>query len=316
MIQFAHVGLPKSASTWLQTGLFSHHPDLGVISKVYEKHQQPSHLLKCFWSYAAGKSNDASYDTDYWRSEFSSLIENHFSGKKVMGISEEEFSNGGFVHYIPTLLPTLREVFGPIKILIILRHPMEYLRSVYSQYIKIGGTYSVGQFYNPDICNHLEKRIDYRLLIQDAQRLFGNKNVCILPFEMLIHEGEQAFVNEICMFLDVPTIPTSYFLDVHRNPSINRKSLPLYIFANNVDLLLTRLMSSDDRFRQGMLNKLLTRILRRVPFDKNSSPIAFPELDHLSRIPNYRAILREENFCFWVDEKEHYNYTFENYLLH
>ncbi|WP_234567148.1 hypothetical protein [Rhodohalobacter sp. 614A] len=93
---------------------------------------------------------------------------------------------------------TLKELFPNGKILIITRGFRGVLLSGYSQFIRMGGTLTFDQF-----CKLTDQNIDdfynYDYLIEIYFQIFGEDNVIVLPFELLLQSKSQflAHLEEI-----------------------------------------------------------------------------------------------------------------------
>ena len=303
LIQFAHIGLPKSASTWLQTTLFADHPNLQVVTKCGAYSPQPYDALKNF---RTQPSED--FDAAFWHGRFADEFSRYLDWNKTIGISDEEFANGGIMHNDPTMLSRIRQVFGDIKIILVLRHPIQYLRSAYGEYISKGGRQSPDQFYNPERAARLAKRIDFPALVQDIRRLFSADNILILPFEMIVQEGEQAFADAICDFLKVTRITIS---KGERNRGLTTASLPFFRYCNTFDKAVAeKLFKNEPRLRT---HYVLDRFLARVPLDKNAPRLPLPPVELVARLPEVERILKTERYQFWRGDLSKYNYDLGEY---
>ena len=103
--------------------------------------RQKAALLKTLWL-----SEPGDYDVDEARQGFQRLISLYETEGKVVGFSEECWSGHGITGHNALLAPErIRDIFGPIKILLILRHPVTYIYSQYNQFIKQGGAVTLRQ---------------------------------------------------------------------------------------------------------------------------------------------------------------------------
>lgn len=307
LIQFAHIGLPKSASTWLQTSLFAHHPDLQVITKTGAYTPEPYNALKDFRT-----QPPEDFDAAYWQERFAAEFSRYLDWSKTIGISDEEFANGGIMHNDPTMLWRIQRVFGDIKIILVLRHPIQYLRSAYGEYISKGGRQSPDQFYKPERAARLAKRIDFPALVQDVQRLFSADNILILPFEMIVQEGEQAFADAICDFLKVTRVDIQTMVSKgERNRGLTTASLPFFRYCNTFDKAITeKLFKNAPRLRA---HYALDLFLKRVPLDKNAPRLPLPPVELVARLSEVERILKTERYQFWRGELSRYNYDLGAY---
>ena len=79
------------------------------------------------------------------------------------------------------------------------------LKSMYSQYIKMGGTLPIKQFvYDPIVTPGLLERLKYHKIIDAYVELFGRENVHIGLFEEFIKD-KFTFTNMLYEFIGVRT---------------------------------------------------------------------------------------------------------------
>jgi hypothetical protein len=108
----------------------------------------------------------------------------------------------------------LRTVFGPCKVVMMLRSPLSLVESVYFQHLKrenVGGKYR--RFKRPwlhSIESWLESswghrgapghHLDYPVTIDAFVEIFGRENVGVFLFEELV-ENSEGFVRKLCDFV-------------------------------------------------------------------------------------------------------------------
>jgi len=182
-----HIGYPKTASTWLQQGLFKRE-DMGFFSP-----------------WRSGWSDPIAVD------QFISIDSFSFSSQKVYNIFEpglraaqekslcavlsQEMLSCNFLaqngYWGQEVADRLHQVFPNAKVLIIIREQKSIILSAYGQNIRNGGRQSIQQFidkenfksgYNPVFRLNV---LNYNLLIEHYQALFGKNQVLVLPFELL-----------------------------------------------------------------------------------------------------------------------------------
>lgn len=307
-VDFVHIGLPKAASTWLQTGLFRYHPDLQVVTKSGPFSKVEFNVIRDLIN--VGESE---FIVEHWQKRIADELMKNLDQSKITGISEEELSNGGVAHFDEKILPRIRDTLGQTKIILVLRHPINYLRSVYSEYIHKGGTQTLDQFYHPERCERLAKRIDFPQLVRVTKELFGENDVLVLPFEVLAKEGEQAFIDKICDFIGVQRIEAHEINKEkpRRNRGITTASVRLYRVFNTLDnALFVPLFPKRKRIR---LHVLLDKFLSRYPIDQGCGNLPLPPVELVLRLQGAREILRNSNFAFWDDEHVAYNYDLGEY---
>ena len=297
MIDFAHIGLPKSASTFLQKAVFPSHPDIVSIGGGKIKHSIEGRPIEDLWL-----SEPGDYDVDEARRGFQRLISLHETHGKVVGLSEECWSGHGITGHNALLAPErIREVFGPIKILLILRHPVTYIYSQYNQFIKQGGAVTLRSLLNDEtfwLERNIVRKYEYRKLVARVHDLFGAGNTLLLPVEYL-RDDVQGFCDRIFDFLGVRQIQVQ---NVVVNRSISRPALSILRFLNYLDIPRSRMG------KEWISRRLDYYLFNRLPL-KSRNP-SFGELLQLQ--PLLGEVLNEEAYHFWSDDLEHYNYSFRD----
>ena len=86
-IHFAHVGVQKTGSTWLQTGLFAHHPDLRVVPCNVGDEKLAAVSRELY------QVSDYQFDAAAWRTRFDGLLARELNGwDGIVGLSNEQLS--------------------------------------------------------------------------------------------------------------------------------------------------------------------------------------------------------------------------------
>lgn len=294
-VQFAHIGLHKTATTWLQT-VFAHHPGLQVIGA------NPTYrdLAVQITTLAA----QAQLDLGVWQQTFKISLEPLVKEGQIWGISDEQLSGHMITGYNANLISNrLLKAFGPIKILLVLRHPVEFIRSMYVQYVKQGGALPFRAFLRDTNIpgKAIAHKINYPVLVNRYRDCFGAENVLVLPYELMAQDSAR-FWNLIWTFLDVEPvmIPSE-----EKNASFSSVSLHLMRMANYAGVhrrtsrqFLTRLdrVALKKVFRQKS-PQITVEFLREV---RDGGPI----------YPGFSGLLRDENYRIWDGELVEFNYKF------
>lgn len=204
MIDFAHVGLHKCGSTFLQHSLFKHHPELYVVGKEGGTCQHHTLSKRLF---DLDQTEPSAFDPEHFRQVFQRGIAAEEPPQHVKGISSEQFSGkmlSGKRSYL--IAERIRSVFGPVKIIIIFRHPLRWIESAYSTYLRQRGTASYRQFLenlgNPGHEHYAGDKLCFRQLLNKYHSLFGESQVLALPYELLT-ENPEAFNQRISAFLGI-----------------------------------------------------------------------------------------------------------------
>ncbi|MEQ8717404.1 MAG: hypothetical protein RIE08_07305 [Acidimicrobiales bacterium] len=209
-----HIGYPKTASTTLQKHVFGQVQGLCFPMPLEAQlaHQMMLHL--------AGASDDA-----YNPRACAGLVEDVVAraGGHVATFSCEVLCGQPFRASLATAAASAERIAalpGTATILIVTRRQDEHLRSLYHQYVKVGGT---ARFEEVIAENTGGPRIDHRYICFDRlvarhMDLFGAEAVIVEPFETLVADTQGA-INRILARLDLP--PTTISPVPNANPSLD-----------------------------------------------------------------------------------------------
>jgi hypothetical protein len=258
MIDAIHIGDYKTGTSWLQLHAFQQHPELVYLDWPVT-HPEVAQLF-----YELTGARDLDFDPIGLRDRFQEQIDSIDRNGKKLIVSREALS-GEFVsgEHAKRIAERLYQVFGKTRILLVIREQFSMLASIYSQYVKIGGTLSLRDFVqDPLISNLLVRRLQYEKQINAYVELFGIENVHVKLYEESRRDKER-FLREILQFFgckDVDFKPVesgltnpsltvtgaaiqrvlNRFVRTHTNPSAN--ILPL-------DKLLALLLSPAQKER-------------------------------------------------------------------
>ena len=217
---YIHIGLRKTATTWLQNLIFNRNRNINYLGKTEKNY--PDWLIK--WHYL---------DDYAFRKEVITIkksVESLLTSNKVNLISSEAFTNTA-VLYNQAL--RIHELFPNAKIIMVLRDPIECLKSHYKddvkhgicflnlkEYLDWGRTPFVlikrPPIYLPDFF--------YDESIEHYKELFGSYNVCVLKYEDLVQNATRFFA-QLSEFLGVAfsNIPFNTKLNVSIDESKIKK---------------------------------------------------------------------------------------------
>ncbi|MCK4871801.1 MAG: sulfotransferase [Phycisphaerales bacterium] len=197
-----HIGYHKTGTTWLQRAVFSN-PQAGFVAPW-----QGSQVAGRFVAV-----NAFTFDPEAQRHDFESELEAVRNTSPadtrtlVPVISHERLSgnphSGGFDS--KAIAERLAETFPGARVLIVIREQRAMLASIYKQYVKVGGAASLRRYIEPPTRGNVRVplfRFDflgYDLLIGCYQHLFGDRNVLVLPYEMLLAD-QPGFLRRIAEF--------------------------------------------------------------------------------------------------------------------
>ena len=208
--KYVHIGYPKSASTALQNFYFSKHPECYHMGNGY-KSQGNKYVDEGIEIVA---EVDIRFKKQFLYDEKVSLsrLQPHFDeaaeqGFKAVGLSSEFFCFplGNEVDTVEKAT-RLRGLFGPHTVIVIsIREQFSLLKSLYLEMLQGGypGTYRKFLEYTLlyqvrswcyDFC--------YDKIFDTYANLFGKKNVCMIPFELL-KESPTVYLGSIAKSLGI-----------------------------------------------------------------------------------------------------------------
>lgn len=215
MIDAIHIGDYKTGTSWLQLHSFQQHPELVYVDwpPAYPE------IAKLFYELTGAR--DLDFDAISLRSRFKAEIDKVDRAGKKLIVSRESLC-GEFVsgEHAKRIAERLFQVFGPTKILLVIREQISMLASIYSQHVKIGGTLSLRDFvWDPIESKNLINRLSYEKQIQAYVEIFGTENVSVKLFDEL-RQDKKHFLKDVFSFIgchDVDFLPNEFGLT---NPSL------------------------------------------------------------------------------------------------
>lgn len=298
-VEFVHVGLAKAASTFLQGQVFPAHPQLVAISIPCHRQIGAKAVLDTL-----ALTESARFDATAWRTSFETLARRAgvTEGRKL-GISNENLSGhmvtGAGADWVAD---RLAELLGPIKVVLVLRHPLSYVWSMYNQYVRTGGTLPLSRVWDdpslfPGLVN-VTKKLDYQRLLSHYRRRFGEENLLVVPFELL-HEDQADFLHRIWRFFGVSPIETGSLTRVS-NSSWRPSLIALIRLGNGLGLPWRRTVRWVGQ-------------LRRMPGFRRARGSGGITRQRLCRaVGEFSELLRDENYRIWNGDLARFNYTFEH----
>ncbi len=194
-----HIGYHKTGTSWLQTHLF---PNAALGFGQVDRDLLRNSVI--------GKR-----PLEFCASECAAALAPEIEQQQRQGLcpvlSHEALSGnihaGGYQS--KEIADRLQTMFSSAKILIVIREQRAMIQSCYQQYIKIGGQSTLKEYVLPP--ERWSSRIPlfsldnfkYHLLIDYYHKLFGEANVCVIPYELFFSEP-RAFVETILRFSDLP----------------------------------------------------------------------------------------------------------------
>lgn len=214
-----HIGLPKTATTTLQRGLFANHPEIEFLGKR-AGHQAEPGLRRCgsqaafglanqlFWDHA--RSIDVIEAKRLYREEILPTIE----PDRTLVFSFEGLAASG-LEVRKAVAKNLRDVFGSCRVIIGIRRPVDLVEALYFQRMKrrhLGvEAPHLGLLSSPSTEEWLEsviggselaEHLDYARTARIFVEALGRANVAVFALEYLKAEPDD-FARSLCRFLEI-----------------------------------------------------------------------------------------------------------------
>ena len=221
----AHVGFPKTGTTYLQHNVF---PNLDNLE--YIDHVQSKRLL-----YDIITKDVLDYDLNTIKND---IHESRQHQDLPMLLSQEQLCGSVFLNLgaNKSQIASSLKFVGVNKVIIGIRNQFDAIESLYKQYIHEGGVLKFDQFFTNDNINRFNpvfnpSFFNYHSLITHYMQIFGSHNVLIICNEDLKNdEGSQ--INRITEFIgeNITYTPTRYAS--RDNASLGSVSLQLLRISN------------------------------------------------------------------------------------
>lgn len=197
---YLHVGAHKTASSFLQSIIKEKRGKLESdegITCLFRAEMQELEFFK-----KIKKINKTGIDLEPTSKDFGS-VERLKKSDKVL-ITNEDFLSSlnpeNFFKNTSAKLKYVRALFPEyeIKLILYIRNQVEYLQSCYTQYIHIGRSVS---FY--DFIGNPGKEVDWYDVCKEISESASVSKLEVIPYEVIIKNGEQEFLNIFLRLLDV-----------------------------------------------------------------------------------------------------------------
>ena len=208
LVDFIHVGDYKTGTSWLQQRVFPYHPEIQYLGDHFKDKSQKKVLRELV------DIRDLDFDAQC----LSETFRQNFARErgKIVGISREALSQSDYISGENAKRNALRikEIFGNVKIIYVIREQISMLGAIYSQYLKTGGTRKFNDwFLDPIECAGIIERLKYDKNIKMYQSIFGEENVKVLLYEELKSDNS-LFLKKLFKFLECK--------DIHFQPPENK----------------------------------------------------------------------------------------------
>jgi len=193
-VDFLHIGLHKTASTYLQKIFFPNIKDLVVLNNIST--EIDTWFVKSFIDAPSNVFDNFKFIHDFKKK---TNIKN-INSRLVTCISEENLSGNIYTgDNMIEICNRIHNSFEPRKILIILRNQVDMLLSLYSNYIHHKGKSNFEKWLNGDAkkLQLLINKLNYSNLISLYIKNFGEDKVAIYTYEDIFGaEGISNFLSE------------------------------------------------------------------------------------------------------------------------
>ena len=270
-----HIGLPKCASTTLQNRYFDNHDQIFYLGSrikskpkndlfiqlfrevaVYPSKRTPDvNINDCFYTSLIYKKDlkeaiSRKYDSHFVGLFYEKFIKNSLPPNQKVVVSAEGLSVSTIVPALE-IAERLNHAFKRAKIIVILRNPIDWLKSRYLQmYRGIPGKIKKLPNFSDWLQIHYQERAKIQSMYQDLcwgrllrkySTLFGSENIKVLLFEQFVKDKQQ-FLSELSNFsgIDMLDVKKDVISD-HLNPTITNGDVILKkLFAPKFNFLINR----------------------------------------------------------------------------
>ncbi|MBD3616870.1 MAG: hypothetical protein HUJ22_09880 [Gracilimonas sp.] len=238
---YIHIGYPKCLSTTIQRSFFEKHPGInfagvGVEDNISYRNKDIEYGFEVLLKYASNV---------FWenhKKKFKDVVVNFVeeSGAKKPVFSSEHLSMNFSFQGIENLIKyeRLNEVFSnyTIKILVIHRDPISFIRSLYKEYLKMGYKESYSDYLRWILTfqdRNFLPDLNYELKINSLSGFFGRQNITSLSFESIIERGvETELKQSLTNWLKLNSKDCDNLNIGNENPSLSQEEAAKLLIYN------------------------------------------------------------------------------------
>lgn len=286
IIDFVHVGDYKTGTSWLQESIFPFHPEIQYLGGYFKKNELKEVLIELV------DIRDLDFNSKKLRKKFNDNFTPN--NNKICGISREALSQSNYIdgENAERNAKRIKKVFGEVKIIYVIREQISMLSSIYSQYLKMGGTRNFYDwFLDPIECRGIIERLKYDKNIKMYQKIFGKENVLVLVYEELL-EDKRKFLEKLYRFIGCQNI--------NFEPKESKQVINPSLTTHGALILRTLqklFRNSYHNYRSAFLNldKMIYFFLSKKTIDKidkNTEKII---------IPNCKTIDKKQRVLFYIN---------------
>jgi hypothetical protein len=204
---FIHVGFCNTGTTSLRRNFFATRDDIFLAGEPYGERGGIFTAIKCV--------EDFKFDTSQIQALCRDLIFAISDGRTVV-ISDETLSDTPQLYFAPYAMPRdvialrLHHLFPSAKIIFTIRDQRQYAASMYLNLKRNTDFFDrmqmppFAEWLTANLArlrSHYLQNLDLSETISLYSRIFGRKNICVLPLEMITTEGAGAYLTRVCDFL-------------------------------------------------------------------------------------------------------------------
>lgn len=238
-----HIGYPKCGSTYFQKKLINMIPGT-VLSTSNRNNLLPVDVLR-----GLRKKNISEKEIKNIIQKscfFKNNISKNKSSKNFM-ITHEGIIGRMNTNLDEVSANNIKKISKNSKILIIIRNQFDLIQSLYTYKVSRKGTETRGfeEFLNDFLKNSdIKKKFNFFYTINFYIKLFGQKNVLIIPFEYL-KKNEEKFLKDLNKFLNIKYHKKINIMNKKKNNYLNqslksKKILNLILIMNKIVMYISR----------------------------------------------------------------------------
>ena len=199
-IDFVHIGIHKTASTFLQKKVFPEILGLQVVNLDFDMYFYDNFI----------KKSSHRFNSESFLLEIENKLNSERAESNILAISDENLSGDIYSgRSSKELMLRIKECFGDVKILIVLRNQVDYILSAYSNYVLHGGSKTINCwiFEQETLFGEIFEKMHYSYMVKDYIELFGRDNVTVVLYEKMFESegGLSTFFQRFDLSFDIRT---------------------------------------------------------------------------------------------------------------
>jgi hypothetical protein len=204
---FIHVGFANSGTTSLQRNFFSARDDIFYAGEPYGERGGIFSTIK--------NVEDINLDAVAIDQQCRDLIHRHSAGRPIV-ISDETLTDTPQLYFAPYTMPReaialrLCRLFPAARIIFTIRDQRHYAESMYLNLKRNTARFDrmpiapFSQWLTGNLtllrANYLQN-LNFFECVSLYAEIFGHENICVLPLEMAMTDGTEAYLGHLCSFM-------------------------------------------------------------------------------------------------------------------